>query len=97
MHGLKNERGRLSVDIKCVRIGNDAQITINDDGCGIEKKHLERNLYSIRNRIKTSSIGLSNVNERLELIFGENYGLELKSEEGRYTTAILTYPIKYTA
>ena len=32
-------------------------------------------------QIKESGYGLSNVNERIQLIYGEDYGLQLESEE----------------
>ena len=43
-----------------------------------------------------SGIGLSNVHQRIKLLFGEGYGLELFSKEGRGTNVITSYSIHYT-
>jgi len=38
------------------------------------------------------NVGLRSVNERLRLAFGENYGLSIESEMGRYTRMKILLP-----
>lgn len=62
---------------------NDIVFHITDNGVGIQKEKLSilnRKLHS--NLMPESNhIGLSNVNARLKLIFGEEYGLSINSDE----------------
>jgi two-component system sensor histidine kinase YesM len=41
---------------------------------------------------KAGGIGLRNVHQRLQLFYGEAYGLELQSEPGQWTTVFMTLP-----
>jgi two-component system, sensor histidine kinase YesM len=50
-------------------------------------------LYESLNKIRVQGFGLSNVNERLKLHFGEQYGLDVESIENIYTIIRITIPI----
>ena len=67
---------------------------IADNGCGIEKNKLTELNESLKNpsRLHSAHIGLYNVNRRIKLIFGENYGINITSKEGKGTVIILTFP-----
>ena len=41
---------------------------------------------------KAGGIGLRNVHQRLQLFYGEAYGLEVQSEPGQWTTVFMTLP-----
>ncbi|WP_410513254.1 histidine kinase [Paenibacillus sp. BR2-3] len=41
---------------------------------------------------RSGGIGLRNVHQRLQLFYGEEYGLEVQSEEGSWTTVFMTLP-----
>lgn len=41
---------------------------------------------------KAGGIGLRNVHQRLQLFYGEAYGLEVQSEAGKWTTVFMTLP-----
>ena len=41
---------------------------------------------------KGGSIGLANVNERIKLNFGSQYGLRIETEESKYTCVIIHVP-----
>jgi sensor histidine kinase YesM len=59
-------------------------IEVLDDGLGMSEDRLEHALGG--------GIGLSNVNERLQTIYGASYHLKLTSEPGRGTCARLEIP-----
>ncbi len=40
-----------------------------------------------------ASLAIRNINERVKLIYGENYGLIIK-QEGEYTVSTITIPIR---
>lgn len=72
-------------------------IFIKDSGIGISKERMEylNNLLSSRNN-DTDSIGLYNAHRRIKLIHGEEYGIDIQSEEGKGTLVkiILPYTIR---
>jgi len=46
-------------------------------------------LHKLSAKEETGRVGLYNINERIKLTFGENYGLRINSREGEYTEVIV--------
>ena len=65
-------------------------ISVKDDGIGMDEDKLSTVLDKGMNMNK---VGLRNVNERLKLNFGEEYGIRILSEEGVGTEVILSMPV----
>lgn len=82
-HGFDSmeEIGELEVKIKRCREG--LSITIRDNGTGIPNENIKDILEKEPQNGK--HIGVANINKRLKLYYGENYGIEVSSEEGMYT------------
>ena len=61
--------------------GEDCILLITDNGKGMTPERLEQVRKGIRNRKvrETDIYGLYNVNERIRLNFGENYGITITS------------------
>ncbi|NLD46737.1 MAG: histidine kinase, partial [Clostridiaceae bacterium] len=94
LHGLDMERDDNSLLIKSVKEGNDIYIYIMDNGTGISKERLDSikvSLHNLNGR-SSSSIGLSNVNERIKLLFGDKYGVSIESSEAKGTVVTLRIP-----
>lgn len=70
-------------------------ITVEDDGVGIPKeKIIEITNNEITNKHNNSShIGIRNVDERIRLNFGDEYGLRIESIPNKGTKVILKLPI----
>ena len=75
---------------------NELIITIQDNGCGIEKDKLE----ALNNKLRTTpveeistSIGLVNVNQRIKLYYGSEYGLTITSTAGEGTSITIRLPV----
>lgn len=66
-----------------------------DDGAGIPKEKLALINENLRDGRTDHSegYGIYNVNERLRLFYGEEYGLQYESQEGQWTKGILTLPV----
>jgi two-component system sensor histidine kinase YesM len=47
-----------------------------------------------KNDVKFSGIGISNIDERIKLYYGEKYGLTFDTKLNRYTTAIIHIPYR---
>src|SRR4029078_6247048 len=79
-HGLSQKLGEGRVVIRSSREQDHAIIDVIDNGIGIPSGDA--------GRIKGGSgIGLRNVNERLQVIYGANYQLQLDSVPGEGTCA----------
>ena len=71
-------------------------ITVTDNGCGMtarELVELNRDIQ-IRDSGRTKSIGLYNINQRLKLSYGPEYGVKIMSETGQGTTVQIMVPAK---
>ncbi|WP_230398723.1 sensor histidine kinase [Novisyntrophococcus fermenticellae] len=96
-HGVQcKENPEKEIRIKVVRKGDfDAVLEVEDNGVGIAKEKLEQLNYqlSIGYKIPEEGYGIFNVNERIKLYFGMEYGLSLASEKGEGTRAFLCIPL----
>ena len=94
-HGIKKKRGTGKITIRAYRREQNLIIEVSDDGCGMPeeicRKILSDEIES--ENISGSGIGVKNVNERIQLLFGKKYGLIYSSEEGVGTT--VTYVLPY--
>lgn len=100
-HGLESmdEGGHLRVSGH-IDANGDVCFQVSDSGKGIPKDELERIKaklgmeYSERakNSLDGKSIGLSNIHNRIKLLFGEGYGVEIESQIGRGTTVLVKIP-----
>lgn len=93
IHGIekKIEPGRLT--IKVSRAGTDLRIEVADDGVGIDAARLRQIQRELeQDQRKVQNIGIHNVNRRIKLCYGENYGVSIQSEVGKGTTVVLTMP-----
>lgn len=98
-HGIKEnlEGGIITVSAqgRLNLLGNQVLIiTVEDDGVGIIPEKLEEINETLMNgEIKEEiGYGIYNVNERVRLYFGEEYGLSLESRWGYWTKSILVIP-----
>ncbi|MCL4499557.1 MAG: histidine kinase [Chloroflexi bacterium] len=88
-HGLSLE-GHLTVEINARVAGEELLILIKDNGRGIARDELDKVLDFGYGR--GGGIGLSNVNERLIGLYGEDYGLSIDSNPGEGTTVRFRIP-----
>lgn len=98
-HGIRagKENGMIKIygQKKTNLLGTDVLIlTVWDNGLGIDKDRLEDiNEALMRGETQPDlGYGIYNVNERIRLYFGEEYGLSLESVEGSYTKAVIVIP-----
>jgi two-component system LytT family sensor kinase len=83
-HGFSRKVGPGSITIRSQRDGGRAIIEVEDDGMGFFAGALDQPM--------SSGIGLSNVRERLRVIYGTTYQLKLTSEPGKGTRARIEVP-----
>lgn len=95
-HGIKNKRGKGKITITGKKTEDAAYIYVSDNGQGITKDRLDVVLNNINNRSESekTTYGLYNVNERIRLDFGVEYGIFIDSEYGNGTTVSIKLPLK---
>jgi len=95
-HGIKEKRGNGKIFITGKIENNSLCFTVIDNGKGIEEEKLNKINSMLKNGFEKKNeigYGIFNVNARIKLIYGEEYGLTYKSiyEEG--TIVELKHPI----
>ncbi len=93
-HGLRNTRGEKEIVVCAqVREGN-LWISVQDNGVGMDaakvNEILEKNDINLVE--KGSSIGLNNINARMKMLYGKEYGIHVESEVGKGTRIYLKIP-----
>ncbi len=92
-HGLSECDGNGKIIIQALKSNDNLIITVSDNGIGIDDKTLESlNDYINDKNELFNGIALRNINKRLKLNYGEEYGLEITSILGKGTSMILTIP-----
>lgn len=93
IHGLEGRADVGHIDVCVKRSGQNVVITVTDDGagiCGEKIAEIRRELAG--NRTKGEHIGICNVNQRVRLRYGEEYGVTVESICGEYTRVEITLP-----
>lgn len=97
-HGIVETRGSLEITVKAARAGNALECTVIDNGAGMDHDTLEkigcRPAMSGRGLYRVHGIGVSNVKKRLQIYFGEEYGVSFDSVPGRFTIATVRMPFQ---
>lgn len=69
------------------------EIQIVDDGIGMNQDKAQRALTQESKKEHFSGIGIHNVQDRLKLLYGTDYGVKIESVEERGTTVIIRLPV----
>ena len=93
-HGIKNKRGVGKITITGYEKEGIFFLLIEDNGIGITQERLEQVRNGILGKVSTGKAiyGLYNVNERIRLNFGEEYGISLDSSYGEWTKVKVMLP-----
>ncbi|QQQ74534.1 histidine kinase [Saccharothrix sp. 6-C] len=93
-HGMEGKVGPGHISILAADAGEEAHITIEDDGIGMDPDALRRTLAGQVG--ETAGIGLGNIDERLRRCYGDDYGLVVETAQGLGTKISVRVP-KYQA
>lgn len=88
------DKDELTVKVKASFLADDLVIVIYDDGVGMQPEVLKELQDILKQDTNPSRhIGLYNVHRRIQLMYGKEYGLDLKSEINVGTVVKITLPI----
>lgn len=100
-HGIKEKKGngmiRITAEESVSRQSAVIRLIVWDNGIGIPKEKLAMINQSLKNGVNSTGegYGIYNVNERIRLYYGSEYGLSYESEAGSFTKAVLTIPAQH--
>ena len=91
-HGIKYMVDEGNIKISVFIKDNKLVYLVEDNGVGMNKETLEK-LQSTDLKENKMGVGVKNVNQRLKLLYGDEYGIEIKSELEEGTIVQLLLPI----
>jgi hypothetical protein len=100
LHGFskKSDRGHIYISLhKCV---SNYTINIKDDGIGANIEEIEKKLSApeeVFDKKQSGGIGINNVEKRIKLFFGDNYGIRVYKNSDGGLTSVITLPIKISS
>jgi len=95
VHGMDTEISFIEVKIEGRLEGEDIVFRIRDNGKGIDADKINMMLQASENKNKNgfNGMGIKNVNERIKLYFGDQYGLYYLSNIENGTEVIMRLPV----
>lgn len=90
-HSLEEIIGECQIHITFKMSEDHLYITVQDNGVGMTQETID-SIYAGTVKPKRSGIGLANIMERLRIMFGEPYGIQIESRVGEGTAVIVKIP-----
>ena len=93
-YGIKPFGDGGVVEIRAIRANDAVHIFVSDSGVGLTQEETDEINRVINSQVikESDHIGLSNVNQRINLMFGDEYGVTVSSKINEGTTVELTIP-----
>ena len=100
-HGIKNKKNGGTIVVRAQRVGDNlVRLEVQDDGVGFTPHKLAQIRAKIAEdefgeiTMKEEGFGLENVNKRIKLYFGKDYGLYVQSKYQEGTQVVAKIPLK---
>jgi two-component system sensor histidine kinase YesM len=100
IHGLEKQARQGEIIVTVNQTENKMVITISDNGIGMSSDQLDKLNERMKKQLldagakgkRHNGIALTNVNSRIKITFGEEYGIHYRSMEGGGTVAMISLP-----
>lgn len=92
-HGLKYKDSKGMIWVKGHQDGRNAVIEIKDDGVGMDEETLAHIFEKHKVNYHSNGVGVYNIQKRLSLYYGKEYGLRYESEKEKGTTVTVVIPM----
>ncbi len=89
-HGLDRMVDEGHIQIRIYSEGEDVIFRVEDNGVGMSEEQCRSILH--KEPGDNSGIGIKNVNDRIKIYFGKEYGISIESELDEGTTVIIRMP-----
>ncbi|MCA0989292.1 sensor histidine kinase [Guptibacillus algicola] len=91
-HGIKNKNSNCIVEISITCQQQETLVSVKDNGAGIPPERLKEIGKAPLDSESGTGLGLYNVNRRLTMLYGEQAGLQISSEQDNGTTIRFLIP-----
>src|SRR5699024_276035 len=96
-YGLQKMVDKCEIQLQGRIVGDHVELTVTDNGPGMERAVLEdigSETYETNetNESQGTGLGIRNIRDRIQLLFGDEYGLTIDSEENKGTKVCITIP-----
>lgn len=92
-HGIKYKETKGKLKIYARPVDGRVEIVVADDGIGMDEDVMEHIFDEHRKEQKRNGVGVPNVQKRLKLQYGSEYGIRYESVKGAGTKAVITIPV----
>ncbi len=93
IHGLAPSEHPGEITVSAVSEGEHLLVTVADNGVGMNEETVERLVRGL-SASPTDRLGVRSVQERIQLHYGTNYGLSIRSEPGVGTSITVRVPLR---
>ena len=97
-HGIKNKRGKGHITVSAERCADVLIFKVKDNGIGMDKQRLSEVCAMLKEdgntKKENDGFGLFNVNQRIQLHYGTEYGLKVQSTYGEGTEVWARIPAR---
>jgi len=91
-HGLRHQRKKGHITIAGRLEQGGIVLEITDNGVGITEDKINEIMRRGKTEGKLDNFGLTSVNERIKILFGDSYGISMESQVGSYTKISIRIP-----
>ena len=95
IHGLEAKKSNGLVTVNIQKIDGTIRIAVSDNGVGIDQEHSRVILDKIQGEGRTTGIGLQNIQERIELYYGQEYGIEIDRDVKQGARVTIVLPVEH--
>jgi len=95
-HGVKETAGPGRITVSVGLRDESLELRVEDDGAGIAEDVLERIREGLKQRDHASdrtAFALYNVNDRIRLTYGDDFGIRISGRPGRGTVVTIRHPV----
>ncbi|MDD3415617.1 MAG: histidine kinase [Lachnospiraceae bacterium] len=95
LHGFEGKKGMEFIHISAHRSGDDLLILIHDNGRGMTEEDIAGLFESNSDeKVQYNKVGVKNIQERIQLLYGPQYGLTYESKVDEYTIVKVILPFE---
>ncbi len=91
-HGIKYKESPGQILVRAYKEEDQLILLIRDDGVGMDEEVLKHIFDRHKVNYQSNGVGVYNVQQRIRLYYGQEYGIRYESRPGEGTTARITLP-----
>ena len=96
IHGFEGKRGMCELRVEAHKDGDNLELSIFDNGIGMTQEEIDALMEGRAGKGgRYNSVGVQNVQERIRMMYGEQYGIRYSSVKGEFTRVTVLLPLEY--